>query len=128
MRQFYTISELTQEFEISTRTLRFYEAEGLITPIRRGRQRLYRAGERTRLKLILRGKRLGFTLAEIAEIVSMYRSTPGEAGQLRLLLAKIDQRRSELSQKRQDIEETLAELQTVEEGCNERLRQMGGDQ
>jgi len=127
MREFYTIGDLTDEFGVSTRTLRFYEDRGLIKPLRRGRRRLYRAGDRTRLKLILRGKRLGFSLAEIGEIVSMYRAAPGEAGQLRLLLGKIEGRRAELEQKRQDIDLTLSELDAVEAGCRERLAQMGVD-
>ena len=125
MRAFYTITELTQEFGISTRTLRFYEAEGLLKPARRGRQRLYRASDRTKVKLILRGKRLGFSLSEIREIISMYRSTPGEAGQLRHLIEKIERRRADLRQKQQDIEITLAELDNVEQGCLDRLGQMG---
>ncbi len=125
MRAFYTITELTREFGISTRTLRFYEAEGLLKPVRRGRQRLYRASDRTKVKLILRGKRLGFSLSEIREIISMYRSTPGEAGQLRHLIDKIERRRADLRQKQRDIVVTLAELDTVEQGCLDRLAQMG---
>jgi len=125
MRAFYTITELTREFDISTRTLRFYETEGLLRPARRGRQRLYRANDRTKLMLILRGKRLGFSLAEIREILSMYRSTPGEEGQLHHLVEKIERRRADLLQKQRDIEMTLSELDNVEEGCWQRLGQMG---
>ncbi len=76
----YTITQLTQEFGITTRTLRFYETQGLITPQRRGRQRLYKPADRTRLKLILRGKRLGFSLTEISEIIGMYGKAPGRPG------------------------------------------------
>ncbi|MBZ0215217.1 MAG: MerR family DNA-binding transcriptional regulator [Fimbriimonadaceae bacterium] len=121
MRQFYTITELTQEFDISTRTLRYYEGKGLLSPLRKGRHRLYSVSDRTRLKLILRGKRLGFSLAEISDIVAMYDDSPGEAGQLRLLIAKIAERRTDLLQKRRDIEQTLSELEAVETGCHERL-------
>ena len=120
-RRLYTITDLTREFGVTTRTLRFYEDEGLIEPLRRGRQRLYPPSERTRLKLVLRGKRLGFSLAEIAEIVGMYRAKPGEAGQLRLLIGKLDARRAELLAKKRDIETTLAEFDEVEEGCRMRL-------
>ncbi len=96
MQRYYTITQLTQEFDITTRTLRFYEAQGLVSPTRRGRQRLYTPGDRTRIKLILRGKRLGFSLNEIKEMIEMYGSAPGETGQLRLLLDRIAARRAEL--------------------------------
>lgn len=125
MQAYHTISQLTDEFGVTTRTLRFYEAEGLLTPVRRGRQRLYRPADRTRLKLILRGKRLGFSLAEIRDIVDMYGRAPGEAGQLRLLMARIEDRRAELMEKRRDIDTTLAELDAVEAGCRERLGELG---
>ena len=125
MRQFYTITELTREFDISTRTLRYYEDEGMIAPLRRGRRRLYSISDRTRLKLILRGKRLGFSLAEIREIVTMYDAAPGEAGQLLHFLNKIAERRGDLLQKRSDIEITLRELEEVERGCHERLAALG---
>lgn len=125
MDTLYSITELTREFGISTRTIRFYEAEGLIAPMRRGRTRLFRPGDRTRLKLILRGKRLGFSLAEIREIVDMYQKAPGEDGQLRLLMERIAGRRRELEEKRRDIELTLSELDAVERGCRERLAELG---
>lgn len=128
MQRLYTISQLTQEFDITTRTLRFYEAQGLLAPQRRGRQRLYSPADRTRLKLILRGKRLGFSLAEISEIIEMYGKAPGEPGQLRLLMAKIEARRKELREKRADIDLTLKELDEVEAGCRERLFELGLDE
>lgn len=124
MATYYTITQLTQEFGVTTRTLRFYETEGFLKPIRRGRQRLYRPGDRTRLKLILRGKRLGFSLAEIRDIITMYDKAPGEAGQLGLLIAGIEQRRAELLAKRRDIDLTLAELDEVERGARARLAQL----
>jgi len=126
MQRLYTITQLTQEFDVTTRTLRFYEAQGLVTPQRRGRQRLYSPADRTRIKLILRGKRLGFSLAEIREIIEMYGKAPGESGQLQLLMAKIDARRAELMEKRRDIELTLAELDEVEAGARDRIREIGG--
>lgn len=125
MREVYTITDLTQEFGVTTRTLRFYEAEGMLSPLRRGRQRLYRASDRTRLKLILRGRRLGLSLAEVRDIIDMYGKAPGEAGQLRRLVARIGERRAELEQKRRDIDETLRELDEVEAGCHARLASMG---
>ncbi|MEK1888049.1 MAG: MerR family DNA-binding transcriptional regulator [Phyllobacterium sp.] len=125
MREFYSITELTREFGVSTRTLRFYEDEGLIHPIRRGRTRLFRPSDRHLLKQILRGKRLGFSIAEIHEIVQMYREPPGEMGQLHLLMKRVEEKRNDLRQKRRDIEETLTELDQVEEACIERLAELG---
>ena len=125
MREFYTITELTKEFGVSTRTLRFYEDEGLIQPHRRGRTRLYRPADRHLIKQIMRGKRLGFSIAEIRDIIQMYREPPGEAGQLRKIIVKIEERREELRQKRRDLEETLAELDRSEEASLERLAELG---
>ncbi|MEC9403907.1 MerR family transcriptional regulator [Roseibium aggregatum] len=130
MQRYYTITQLTQEFDITTRTLRFYEAQGLVSPTRRGRQRLYTPGDRTRIKLILRGKRLGFSLNEIKEMIEMYGSAPGETGQLRLLLDRIAARRAELLEKQRDIELTLVELDDVEAGAKARMVELetGADQ
>ena len=126
MREFYTISDLAKEFDVTTRTIRFYEDQNLISPLREGTRRLFRARDRTRLKLILRGKRLGFTLAEISEIVDMYDAAPGEVGQLRLLISKIDGRRAQLQQQMQDIEATLSDLSEVENRCRDRLSALEG--
>lgn len=125
VREYYTITELTREFGVSTRTLRFYEDEGLLHPVRRGRTRLFRPSDRHLLKQILRGKRLGFAIAEIHEIIQMYREPPGETGQLRLLMACVEEKRGDLRQKRRDIEETLVELDQIEEACIERLAELG---
>ena len=125
MREYYTITELTREFGISTRTLRFYEDEGLIAPVRRGRTRLFRPADRHLVKQILRGKRLGFSIAEIHEIIQMYREPPGETGQLKLLMKRVEEKRADLRQKRRDIEETLGELDQIEESCSERLAELG---
>lgn len=125
VHEFYTITELTREFGVSTRTIRFYEDEGLINPMRRGRTRLFRQSDRRLLSFILRGKRLGFSIAEIREILGMYKEPPGEAGQLRLLISKVKEKRSELEQKRRDIEETLGELDQVEEASLARLAEIG---
>jgi DNA-binding transcriptional MerR regulator len=125
MREYYSITELTREFDISTRTIRFYEDEGLIRPMRRGRTRLFRPADRQILKQILRGKRLGFSIAEINEIIQMYKEPPGEAGQLRLMMKLVEEKRATLRQKRKDIEDTLAELSAVDEACIERLAELG---
>jgi len=119
MPDYYTITELTREFGVSTRTLRFYEDEGLIKPVRRGRTRLFRPSDRELLKQILRGKRLGFSIAEIREIIDMYKAPLGAEGQLRLLVEKIAEKRTQLEQKRLDIEESLRELDVAEENCIE---------
>jgi len=125
LETFYSITELTREFGVSTRTLRFYEDEGLINPERRGRTRLYRAADRRLIREILRGRRIGFTIAEIREIIQVYRDPPGEAGQLRLLMKRVDEKRHDLKQKRKDIDDTLAELDNVEEACLTRLAEIG---
>ena len=123
-RRFYTISELTAEFVTTTRTLRFYEDEKLLNPERQGRKRLYTPRDRTRLKLILRGKRLGFSLAEVREIIEMYDDSSGEKGQLEKLQARIEERKAELEQKQQDILETLQELKDVSNSVEMRLNEL----
>jgi DNA-binding transcriptional MerR regulator len=125
MREYYSITELTREFGISTRTLRFYEDEGLVQPVRRGRTRLFRPSDRHLIRQILRGKRLGFAISEIREIIQMYREPPGEVGQLNLMIKRIEEKREELRQKRRDLEDTLAELDQAEESCVERLAELG---
>ena len=125
MTKYYSITELTREFDISTRTLRFYEDEGLIHPERRGRTRVYRSADRHLIAQILRGRRIGFTVAEIREIVRVYKEPPGEIGQLKLMMKKIDEKREDLRQKRRDIDETLTELDQAEEACLTRLVEIG---
>ena len=117
----WTIAELADEFAVTHRTIRFYEDRGLVTPERNGTRRIYHPRDRVRLALVLRGKRLGFDLAEIARIVDMYDQEPGEEGQLRYLLDQIERRRAELEQRRRDIEDTLTELDEVERRCREAL-------
>ncbi|MEM8651028.1 MAG: MerR family DNA-binding transcriptional regulator [Pseudomonadota bacterium] len=124
-KEFYTITELTREFDISTRTVRFYEDEGLIQPVRRGRTRLFKPSDRRLLMFILRGKRLGFSIAEIREIKGMYNEPPGEEGQLKLLIQRVQEKRDQLYQKRRDIEETIAELDQVEEQSLARMAELG---
>jgi DNA-binding transcriptional MerR regulator len=121
MSRTYSIAELAEEFGVTHRTVRFYEDRGLITPERVGTRRVYHPRDRVRLGLVLRGKRLGFDLGEIARIVDMYDQEPGEEGQLRYLLEQIERRRAELEQRRRDIEDTLTELDAVERRCREAL-------
>jgi DNA-binding transcriptional MerR regulator len=123
--KYYSITELTREFDISTRTLRFYEDEGLIHPERRGRTRMYRPADRHLIAQILRGRRIGFTIAEIREIIHVYSEPPGEVGQLNILMKRVDEKRNDLRQKRKDIDETIDELDNIEEACLNRLAEIG---
>jgi len=125
LNKYYTITELTREFGVSTRTLRFYEDEGLVQPERRGRTRLFRQADRRLIQEILRGSRIGFPIAKVREIIQVYKDPPGEEGQLKLLMKRVDEKRNELRQKRKDIEETLNELDNVEEACLTRLAEIG---
>jgi DNA-binding transcriptional MerR regulator len=113
----WSIAEMAAEFAVTARTVRHYEEVGLISPERRGTVRVFHTRDRVRLALILRGRRLGFSLDEIATIVNMYDAEPGEAGQLAYLVEQIGVRRAELEQRRSDIDQTLAELDDVERRC-----------
>ncbi len=126
-RDTFSISDLAREFGITTRTIRFYEDCALIEPARQGRTRIYSARDRVRLKLILRGKRLGFSLREIGEILDMYDHGAGEAGQLEYMLERLTARRVQLERQRRDIEVTLAEMQRIESECRARLTAVAGD-
>lgn len=117
----WTIGEIAEEFEVTHRTVRHYEELGLISPERRGTQRIYHPRDRIRLALIMRGKRLGFPLEEIRRIIDMYDEQPGEAGQLRYLLDRIAEQRVALEARMRDIKESLTELDTVERRCREDL-------
>ncbi len=117
----YSISDLAQEFNLTTRAIRFYEDEGLLQPGRSGRRRVYSARDRVRLKLILRGKRLGFSLSDVRDIIEMYDLDAGETGQLRYFLDQIQERREALEQQRSDIDLTLRELDEIESHCQGRL-------
>ncbi|WP_428624232.1 MerR family transcriptional regulator [Sedimenticola sp.] len=123
----YTISELAKEFDITPRAIRFYEDQGLISPSRKGRRRVYRERDRVRLKLVLRGKRLGFALSEVKEMFDLYDTSPGETGQLRFLLDKIKARREMLEQQRQDIEAVLHEMESVEKRALNVLAELDSD-
>jgi DNA-binding transcriptional MerR regulator len=113
----YTITELAVEFDITPRAIRFYEDVGLLTPARAGRNRVYTHRDRTRLKLTLRGKRLGLSLSEIKQLVDMYDSPSDTAQQLQAFLGVLGEHRRLLEQQREDIEITLAEIAQHEERC-----------
>ena len=107
----FSISDLAQEFALTTRAIRFYEDEGLLAPTREGRNRVYGSRERTRLKLILRGKRLGLSLSEIREILDLYETNLDETPQLRKFIEVLERRRALLLQQREDIDAVLAEVE-----------------
>lgn len=121
----WTIREVAEEFGVTHRTVRHYEDLGLISPERRGTTRVYHRRDRTRLNLILRGKRLGFPLEEIRTIIDLYDRPRGKTSQLEYVLDQIDERRADLEQRRRDIEDTLAELDEVEQRCREDLSRIG---
>ena len=121
MSRTYTIRDLTKEFGVTARTLRFYESEGLLSPERRGQARIYSQRDRARLTLILRGRRVGFSLAEIAEILALYERGDGGIAQLEHARTKFAQRIGELERQKQDIEESVAELKLGLEMIENRL-------
>ena len=113
----YTITELATEFDVTPRAIRFYEDVGLLTPSRAGRNRVYTQRDRTRLKLTLRGKRLGLSLQEIKQLVDMYDSPSDTTQQLQAFLGVLGEHRRQLEQQREDIEITLAEITQHEARC-----------
>lgn len=117
----FSINELAEAFDISARAIRFYEDKGLIAPERVGSRRVYTKRDRGRLQLILRGKRLGFSLAEIREYLDMYDQDPTQQAQTRLLLEKVSERRMQLEQQMIDIQDTLADLEDIETQIKARL-------
>ncbi|HUH92648.1 MAG TPA: MerR family DNA-binding transcriptional regulator [Casimicrobiaceae bacterium] len=121
----YTISDLAREFALTTRAIRFYEDEGLIAPRRSGRSRIYGERERVRIKLVLRGKRLGLSLSEIRELLDLYETAQSERPQLAKFLQVLAERRARLKQQQEDIAIVLAEIDALERQCRKRLRQVG---
>ena len=120
----YTITELAREFDITPRAIRFYEDQGLLAPSREGaggRNRVYTPRDRTRLKLTLRGKRIGLSLSEIKSLVDMYESPKDTAAQMNRFLGVLSQHRETLEQQREDIEMSLQEIATHEEECQRLL-------
>ena len=113
----WSIAQVADEFVVTHRTVRHYEELGLITPERRGTTRVYHRRDRTRLALILRGKRLGFPLEEIRTIIDLYDAPRGRRSQLEYVLAQIDERRVDLEQRRRDLDDALKELDGFEASC-----------
>ncbi len=109
----WAIGQLASEFEVTSRALRLYEEEGLLKPRRAGTRRIYSDRDRVRLRLVLRGKRLGWSLAEIKELFDLYDSSHGEEAQLELMLAKLEQRREILETQKRDIENALEDLERI---------------
>lgn len=121
MSKTYTISDLAQEFGVTTRTLRHYEDQGLVTPARDGINRIYSHRDRVRLKLALRGKRLGFSLSEIRELFELHDLAGSERRQLEEFAVKLERRRAQLEQQREDVEVMLNEIRFFATQCQRRL-------
>ena len=124
MSKKFTIRDLAAEFGITTRTIRFYEEKGLLNPVRNGQHRLYSSADRTKLRLILRGKRIGFSLDESAEIIGMYGSPGRNRRQLEALVGKIRDKRDELLERRRELNAMLKEMKQHEDRCEQALRQL----
>ena len=120
----YSIGELAEEFGVTSRALRLYEEEGLLDPERDGTRRIYSERDRVRLRLILRGKRLGWSLAEIRESFDLYDSSHGEEAQLERMLDKLQQRRDTLLAQRRDIDSALRDLDNVESNARDALAEI----
>lgn len=125
MRAEYGIRDLVEEFDLTPRSIRFYETQGLLSPRRDGQRRIYDETQRVRLMLIARGKRMGFSLDECRELLDLYDPASGNRAQLERLLRKIDEKRDLLSQKLADIQQTLTELDRSEKRCRKALRESG---
>jgi DNA-binding transcriptional MerR regulator len=126
MSSTYTISELAREFGVTTRTIRFYEDQGLLSPQREGTNRVFSQRDRVRLKLALRGKRLGFTLAEIRELFELYDISRDEKKQLEEFLVRLERRRARLEQQREDIDVMLNEITFFANECRQLLKSKPG--
>lgn len=122
----FAISDLAREFGITPRTIRFWEDQGILAPQREGSKRIFTRRDRARLKMALRGKRLGLSLAEIKDLIGMYASTEDETPQLLECLRVIEKRRAALRQQREDIEAMLAEIAQFEQQCRQELDRRQG--
>lgn len=120
----YSIGELSKEFDITTRSIRFYEDQGLLTPTRKGQTRIYNQRDRVRLKLILRGKRLGFSLAETGRLFELYDADKSSAKQLSSMMELIAQKKNDLKQQLDDINAVLLELNDLEDNCQSILTKL----
>lgn len=117
----YSIGELAREFDITTRSIRFYEDQGLILPTRKGQTRIYNQRDRVRLKLILRGKRLGFSLAETGRLFELYDADKSSATQLKTIMDLISNKKNDLNQQLEDIQAVLIDLTGLETNCQKAL-------
>jgi DNA-binding transcriptional MerR regulator len=117
----YSIGELAKEFDITTRSIRFYEDQGLILPTRKGQTRIYNQRDKVRLKLILRGKRLGFSLAETGRLFELYDADKSSATQLNTIMDLIAQKKEDLNQQLEDIQAVLIELTGLQKNCQDAL-------
>jgi DNA-binding transcriptional MerR regulator len=120
----YSIGDLSKEFDITTRSIRFYEDQGLLLPARKGQTRIYNQRDRVRLKLVLRGKRLGFSLAETGRLFELYDTDKSSATQLPTMMDLISQKRTDLNQQLEDIKAVLFELDDLEKNCIESLKKV----
>ncbi|WP_150428558.1 MerR family DNA-binding transcriptional regulator [Dechloromonas sp. CZR5] len=121
----FAISDLAREFDITPRTIRFWEDQGILAPQREGNKRVFTRRDRARLKMALRGKRLGLSLAEIKDLIGMYASTEDETPQLLECLRIMERRRAALQQQREDIEAMLGEIAQFETLCQDELTRRG---
>ncbi|WP_366656078.1 MerR family DNA-binding transcriptional regulator [Fodinicurvata sp. EGI_FJ10296] len=121
----WSIGDLADEFGLTHRTIRFYEDEGLVTPARKGTTRVYSRADRARVKLICRGKRLGFSIAEIAEFLKLYDSRDRQIGQMRFALERARDRIGALEQQLVDVRQTLSELRDIEQAIVDHLQEQG---
>ena len=126
MANTYSISDLAGEFDVTTRTIRFYEEKGLLDPRREGTHRVYSPADRTKLRLILRGKRLGLSLEESAEIILMYGTPSRNRAQLNRLITKIREKREDLLRQQEDLKAMMTELNEAEEKCRLALSELTG--
>jgi len=124
--EIYSIGDLAREFDVTHRTIRFYEDRGLLSPKRVGSRRVYSKRDQVRLKLILRGKRLGFSLAEVREMLELYDSAPDERPQLEKFTAALAARREQLERRREEIDEALGEIRAFERQSKKLLNSKGG--
>lgn len=124
----FSIGDLSKEFDITTRSIRFYEDQGLLSPTRKGQTRIYNQRDRVRLKLILRGKRLGFSLAETGRLFELYDADKSSATQLSTIMDLIAAKKSDLKQQLEDINAVLIELNDLESNCKKILANVTSEQ
>ncbi|RCK54111.1 MerR family transcriptional regulator [Thalassospira profundimaris] len=123
----YTVPELARDLGVTPRTIRFYEQKGLVSPQRAGSTRIYTKADRARMLIILRGKRLGFSLREIADYLDLYAADPTQSEQIRMLLGQVRHRIKDLTEQRQALDVTLEELRDIEQQSIDALKEKGLD-